>query len=246
MAMIIACPQCTTRYTVDGAAFRAPGRTVRCTTCDHTWFQAPPRPAPKPAPALAVAEGPAVDDDYHVEDGPFGTEAARMVAAARTSAARFRDGVTRRRGQLREWAVLVAGIALVVVGGLAVRETIVGAVPSMAAVYETIGLPVNIRGLDLQNVDYERHYENGTMVLAIKGDVVNIRDESRDVPKLRFGVRDALNQELYHWYMKVTKEPLASGDTVPFVARLASPPADAYSVEVRFATELEMGSPFRP
>jgi predicted Zn finger-like uncharacterized protein len=245
MAMIIACPQCTTRYTVGDAAFRAPGRTVRCTTCDHTWFQAPPRPMAQPAQAVALADGPA-DDAIEAGDEHIETDAARMVAAARASAARFRAGVTRRRGALREWALLVAGIALIVVGGLSFREAVVRIAPATARVFEAVGLSVNVRGLDFLDVAYQRQYENGVTVLAIEGKVVNITDETQSVPKLRFGLRDGLRQELYHWYMKVTKAPLPPGEAVPFTARLASPPAEAYAVEVRFATAAETGSPFRP
>lgn len=244
MAMIIACPQCTTRYTVDGHAFRAPGRTVRCTTCDHTWFQAPPKPAPAPAEGLALAEG-GFDDDLADEGGDIETETARMVAAARRSAARFRDAMAERRGSLREWALLAASVALFVVGGLAMRETAVRLMPGSAVIYAAAGLPVNIRGLDLRNVEYERQYENGTVVLSIKGEVVNIRDEPVSVPKLRFGLRDGLRQELYHWHMKVSKDQLQPDEAVPFVARVASPPVDAYEIEVRFASKAEMGTAFR-
>lgn len=237
--MIIACPQCTTRYTVDDHAFRAPGRTVRCTTCDHTWFQAPPKPAPVPAQGLVLAEG-----DMAQGGGEIETETARMVAAARQSAARFRDAMARRRGNLREWSLLIASVALFLAGGLALRETSVRLMPGTARIYAAAGLPVNVRGLDLRNVGYERQYQNGVVVLSIKGEVVNVRDEPVSVPKLRFGLRDGLRQELYHWHMKVNKDQLQPDEAVAFVARVASPPVDAYEVEVRFASAAEMGTAF--
>jgi predicted Zn finger-like uncharacterized protein len=245
MAMIIACPQCTTRYTVDGHAFRAPGRTVRCTTCDHTWFQAPPKPVPAAAQGLALADGNADGDMAQAGSGEIESETARMVAAARQSAARFRDAMARRRGHLREWSLLVVSVALFVVGGLALRETAVRLAPGTAAIYAAAGLPVNVRGLELRNVGYDRQYENGVFVLSIKGEVVNIRDEPMSVPKLRFGLRDGLRQELYHWNMKVSKDQLQADEAVAFVARVASPPVDAYEVEVRFARATETGAAFR-
>src|SRR5579862_9013106 len=39
--MILTCPSCGTRYSVDGAKFPSQGRTVRCAKCGHSWHQAP-------------------------------------------------------------------------------------------------------------------------------------------------------------------------------------------------------------
>lgn len=54
--MIITCPECETRYTVKAAAFKAPGRKVRCANCSNEWFQAPPEDAPKPVELEEPAE----------------------------------------------------------------------------------------------------------------------------------------------------------------------------------------------
>src|ERR1700751_2499189 len=67
--MILTCPSCSTRYSVDGAKFPAAGRTVRCAKCGHSWHQAGEEPAPEPAPEI-----------------PAEVPAAAMVAPAETAA----------------------------------------------------------------------------------------------------------------------------------------------------------------
>ena len=48
--MILTCPSCDTRYSVDGSKFPAAGRTVRCAKCGHSWHQAGETPEPEIAP----------------------------------------------------------------------------------------------------------------------------------------------------------------------------------------------------
>lgn len=80
--MIVACPNCQTRFNVATAALQPDGRQVRCSRCHYSWFQplpeeeepppppprrqaAPPRPAPareRPArPAPPPEEPPAME-----------------------------------------------------------------------------------------------------------------------------------------------------------------------------------------
>src|SRR6185295_4338278 len=52
--MILTCPQCATRYQVDGAKFPAAGRNVRCAKCGNVWHQLGPVPEPDPEAELMM------------------------------------------------------------------------------------------------------------------------------------------------------------------------------------------------
>jgi hypothetical protein len=54
-------------------------------------------------------------------------------------------------------------------------------------------------------------------------------------------VRDAGGKEIYTWTATPPAARLEAGQSVPFRSRLASPPPDGASVEVRFFTRMDAG-----
>ena len=85
--MIVTCPSCATRFNVPDAALEPDGRQVKCSRCEHRWFQmitdemltsAPPVAAPppaatgkaEPAPPPATEPPPAAAPEPPVEDEP--------------------------------------------------------------------------------------------------------------------------------------------------------------------------------
>lgn len=59
--MIITCPRCSTKYSVDAAVIGPAGRSVRCSNCSYTWLQSGP-PARTPRNRADAAAGPSADD----------------------------------------------------------------------------------------------------------------------------------------------------------------------------------------
>jgi len=103
--MILTCPNCDTRYSVDGAKFPAAGRTVRCAKCGHSWHQAAEAPEPEQDPlAEAVIPEPAPEPE---PVSPYPVNNPSSIRAYAPAAA-----VAEPRGPLGPRLAVVAGWGL--------------------------------------------------------------------------------------------------------------------------------------
>jgi predicted Zn finger-like uncharacterized protein len=149
--------------------------------------------------------------------------------------------VRRERLHARRKQQRVASLPLVILGLIAVlaglvgwRKTVVKHAPQTASLYAMIGLPVNLRGLAFDSVKTSRDTHDGIPVLVVEGTIGSKSQTAVDVPRLRFAVRNAAGLELYSWTAMPSRTSLGPGEQLPFKSRLASPPADAQDVTVRF------------
>ena len=313
--MIITCPSCSSRYSVNAASFAPSGRKVRCAKCGHSWHQVPETssenenlpeqqspvalsPSPEPtepsadeasadvaaevqadaaaAPAVVVppvsagrrlfgeklgaakadhaekepapdalpatSDDVASNDDAGEEEGGTGVTADlgnRFRAAAREAATLRRDRALTVTG----WALLALVVIGVIAGGYYFRDAVASFWPASTRVYAALGENINLRGLEFHNVAYERQTEAGLPVLAISGEVHNISDGALALPRLRVGLLDESQKELYHWTFALAETSLAPGEKVSFVTRLSSPPPEARDIELRFAEVEDRVSP---
>jgi len=152
------------------------------------------------------------------------------------AARRARQPGTKRR-RSRRWPGLPT-IILVLAGTIAAllnwRATVVRFVPQTASLFSAVGLPVNLRGLSFDDVKTTVETHDGVTVLVVEGMIANQTRQPLEVPRLRFAVRNAGGYEVYAWTALPTEPMLAPGDRAPFRSRLASPPADAQDIIVRF------------
>jgi hypothetical protein len=136
------------------------------------------------------------------------------------------------------WSGLVGALlALCLVLPLAAflgRAEIVHRVPATAALYAAVGLPVNLRGLSLDEVRSVEEIVQGEPILVVSGTITNITQETLEVPRLRLAVRGAEPTVLYAWTARVPEPRLAPGQSTGFRARLAAPPEAGRAVAVRF------------
>ncbi|MCG8652098.1 MAG: hypothetical protein MI861_19825, partial [Pirellulales bacterium] len=148
---------------------------------------------------------------------------------------RSRRRLTIPAGLAAGWAGLV--LAVLAIGFLTInqREAIVRAMPGSAWAYASLGMPVNVRGLDFRDVAYSWESDAGRIVLEVHGDIVNITDRDMQVPPVVFALRDEVKKEVYQWEEAVLSEPLGAGASAAFAIRIPTPPKSIKSVQVRFA-----------
>lgn len=263
--MRLVCPSCAAGFEVNPSALEPNGRTVRCAACKTTWFaQAPslvlaeavPEPA-APMPwvsaedradhdvlAAVAKKNPAViSEDAGLEQiahspsiSPVEAEALRpkrktvisAMPAARTRA---------RRMPLSSVAILLAAVLMF---GLVSRQSVVRIAPELASLYAAIGLPVNLRGLEFQNIRTKQEIQDGVTVLAIEGEVENIAQGAVELPRVRLAVLGDNGVELYSWTALLPRSILYPHERVPFKSRLASPPAASKEIMVRFLSRRDL------
>jgi predicted Zn finger-like uncharacterized protein len=232
--MILTCPSCATRYQADEAKFPPQGRQVRCAKCGQTWRQPGPLPEEPAAEPELVAAAPQTPSDppYQQETAP----AAPMRSFAPPQEVRL--GWVAALGVTAGWVGLIGVVLLIGLAAVRYRQEISVIWPQSAGLYSSLGMNVNAHGIDFTHVNSHRQSEDGQLVLAVTGAIVNNGDRELPVPQtVIVTLSDANNHELYHWPFKPGAQTLKPKQSIPFFTRLSSPPAAARRLDVRFATD---------
>lgn len=164
-------------------------------------------------------------------------ESAEIDSEDVESYAARRQRMQSRRKQARRssrWTAAVLVLFAVNVALIGARNEVVRYLPQTASLFAAIGLPVNLRHLAFEDVRISKHLQDGVNVLVVKGTIVSTADKPVAVPRLRFAARDAAGQEIYSWTALPSRSILGPGERLDFSSRLASPPAEAKNVMVRF------------
>ena len=242
--LIINCPACSAGLRLPRAVLSKRARRICCAVCEHRWIEAQIIDAP-PAEAAPISEGTAPEISLLAESGRGEADLApRVSAPAKRRLAARRPGLSLRalprilprivpRTMPRKLATC-AGLALILVSVMK-RDAIVRAAPPLAGAYAAIGLPVNLNGLQWRDVKTRVVVESAQRVLAVEGEIRNLRDHTRPVPDIELSLRDDDGREVYRWSTPAPKANLNQNETIQFRARLASPPDTARAVRVHFA-----------
>jgi predicted Zn finger-like uncharacterized protein len=212
--------------------------------------------------AMAREDGlpPAVESPSISPDWP--SQAAQHEAEAdwTTSARRDLDGDdkprrSRLRGLLRVPALpsipMLRGVGLTAAcGAMAAlvvtmifwRNDVVRLLPQTADFYKLVGLDVNLRGLAFKDIKITYETVDAKPVLVIEGMIVSATREPVGLPRLRFAVCDAQGAEVYAWNAVLEQSVLKPGDRAWFKSRLASPPPEGRTIDIRFFNKRDVAA----
>jgi predicted Zn finger-like uncharacterized protein len=168
------------------------------------------------------------DDREEVEREPRGAWFGDLLKRKRVETPRSRLGF------LTGLPTTVAAMGALVVALLVWRADVVRLLPQTASFYKLAGLNVNLRGVSFKDVKVSTETVEGKPVLVIEGVIVGEARKPVELPRLRFSVRDAQGSEIYAWNTVLDQTTLQPGERAWFKSRLASPPAEAKSIDVRF------------
>jgi predicted Zn finger-like uncharacterized protein len=144
-------------------------------------------------------------------------------------------------------AAFTAPIACAAMGALVLalmvwRVDVVRLLPQTATFYRLAGMEVNLRGLAIKDVQVKTETVDSKQVLVIEGVIIDEVRKPVDLPRLRFVVRDEHGTEIYAWNAVLEQSQLQPGEKAWFRSRLASPPAEARSIDVRFFSRRDLAA----
>jgi len=242
--MILECSQCRTRYLVPDSAI-GEGRTVRCASCKHSWFQAPeildlatrapqnevpPPVAPRreaAPPVEAAPPPPRVYEDAAVaepDDTDFDPFAPQPP---------FKP----RRNPARRWtaAAIVAGVSML----LGTAAILYSGAPGIAAQLGLgIGGEVETPLLFTDKAVERRTMPNGSELFMVSGKVVNPTGSKQSVPDIRVELTDAHDRLVYSWRITPQVRSLGAKGAIEFNGAKVDVPASAKVVQLSFANEI--------
>ena len=230
--MILTCPECATSYFVDDSRIAAGGRTVKCSNCGARWMATPEGPqasaarkaesppAVAPVPTTAAPDEPAADQpvETHLRPRPR----PRPAPAPKREA----------NGKVMVWAISAVVVALLIGGAIIFRAKIVQVFPASQAAYAGLGMPVS--NLAIEQVRADSAFQGGRPVLAVTGQIRNLRAAPADSPALRVRLLDRLGKPVAVKIARPINSAVPAHAVRHFAISIVDPPAGAHDLDVSF------------
>lgn len=242
-AMILTCPECDSRFTVDDAMLLPDGRKVKCSDCGTVWFQSPDIDEEEdgqlddaiPAVEDSVPQEPEDVAEPIDEESPVPQTPTRKLKQAQNDDAHIKPFLTPRKRSVAVVGLLgLLSVSYFVFNG----DTIMRDHPSLRGFMGLFGHDTRVAG---DGVVFERVVSevSGTIV-NVSGQLINLTQEAVMLPDLVVTFHDLQNKPLAIRKHAAPAPFIAAESAVPFAISVDIPKAVAdaaagHSVTVGFA-----------
>jgi predicted Zn finger-like uncharacterized protein len=236
--VIVSCPACATRFSLDASLLGPTGRNVRCAKCGHRWRQEPPAPI-EPLPPVEL-DKPAEEPPAGMAPGLAallsGREQQQPSAAQVVIPPKLKPAQPKRKVGVWPWILLLGILCGLGVAAYIYQGQIVRMFPAAQSIFGLFGGSSDAtRVLQIGNLKSEKR----SGFLSVRGDVFNPSDYPLKVPPLQVVALDANSIPLGAAFMFRTQEAeIAPGETITFRIPFENQPEGMKGFRVTFGVVL--------
>jgi predicted Zn finger-like uncharacterized protein len=132
------------------------------------------------------------------------------------------------------WVAYLSLAGGLLLGAVSFRQDVMAALPGTVNLYRMLGYDVALNKVDFASVDYQWNEIDGRPAIELRGEVVNITDETVRVPPVVVNVQSSSGANLIA-EASVPTDELGPRDSATFTLELVSPPEDVTRIELEFA-----------
>ena len=239
--MFLTCAECETQYRLDAALLGVGGRKVRCTACNHIWFQ-PPEQAEEPHGQEAPPEpqGDSVDQTFadildRVNKPPSDAAIPDTVKMIERD---FEIPVINARpmgmGPLQfGFFTFLLLSCLTLIPLFLGKDEVVLRFPATAFIYKTMGFEIRApgEGLRLQELQAESSHNK----LSVKAALANISGQDLPWPVVEVTLKNPYDAVMKKWRIPSGVGNILSGKSVPLELETDDAPEGGAKIEMRVA-----------
>ena len=261
--MIVACPNCTTRFSVKAETLGEVGRKVRCSKCGKEWIQPPITPG-QVAPALLETPSKSAFNSLTSPD-PIASPATQIhsseTATNQTLQGLLHNSVKKNGNENTSpplnstqaaqktnknifgwagWGGLVTVLILLLTASILMRDRLIDILRDTTHLYAIISKspPDPLEGLEIKGIDLRWERKDGIVILNIKGQIFNLSQLEKFSQKIQVVLLDANDKKLVQWSFEPVPDYISPGGYIDFQTLIREPPENIATALVKCETHV--------
>ena len=256
--MIVACPNCTTRFSVKAGTLGEVGRKVRCSKCGKEWIQLPITPG-QVAPVLPETLSKSAFN-FLTSPDPIASPATQTHSSETATNQTFQGllhnsakkngnentspplNSTRAAQKTNKnifawagWGGLVTVLILLLTASILMRDRLIDLLPDTTHLHAIISKspPDPLEGLEIKGIDLRWERKDGIVILNIKGQIFNLSQLEKSSQEIQVVLLDANEKKLVQWSFEPVRDYISPGGYVDFQTLIRDPPANIATALVK-------------